>query len=247
MLEDLENRLVLSGRPPLILPDSAGARPGRRRLQYSPHRRCRAGPARERGHRLAPGIAGGPGLQLPAGSGSSGGSSAPSPASPQAVSGAILGNLPVGSPFGSTGPQQITGLAGPAGYIPLQIQTAYGLSTGSAYNNDISFGTIKGDGTGQTIGIYEEGYNPAFVDTSASNYSTSALAVFDKTFGLPDPPSLTFVDHTGTPLSATNNSSNNPDFLDYGAGPEIALDIESAHADGARGQDRRPLRRPGPR
>ena len=89
---------------------------------------------------------------------------------------------------------------------------------------------IKGDGAGQTIGIYEEGYNPAFVDTSSPNYSTSALAVFDKTFGLPDPPSLTFVDHTGTPLSSTNNSSNNPDFVDYGAGVEIALDIEWAHA-----------------
>ena len=87
-------------------------------------------------------------------------------ASPPAVPGAILGSLPVGSPFGSAGPQQITGLAGPAGYIPQQIQTAYGLSTGSGYNNDISFGAIKGDGTGQTIGIYEEGYNPAFVDTS---------------------------------------------------------------------------------
>ena len=185
------------------------------------------------------------GLQLPAGSGSSGGSSAPSPASPQAVAGAILGDLPVSSPFGLAGPQQ---LAGPAGYIPQQIQTAYGLSTGSAYNNDISFGPIKGDGTGQTIGIYEEGYNPAFVDTSASNYSTSALAVFDKTFGLPDPPSLTFVDHTGTPLSATNNSSNNPDFLDYGAGPEIAARTHRVGAcAGARGQDRRPLRRPGPR
>ena len=102
-------------------------------------------------------------------------------------------------PSRSAAPQQTTG---PAGYIPLQIQTAYGLSTGGAYNNNISFGGIKGDGTGQTIGIFEEGYNPAFVDTSAANYSTSALAVFDKTFGLPDPPSLTFVDHTGTPLSS---------------------------------------------
>ena len=31
-------------------------------------------------------------------------------------------------------------------------------------------------------------------------------------------------------MSATNNSSNNPDFQDYGAGVEIALDIEWAHA-----------------
>ncbi len=68
------------------------------------------------------------------------------------------------------------------------------------------------------------------MDTSSPTYNSSALAQFDKTFGLPDPPSLTFVDHTGAPLSATNNSSNNPDFDDYDAGDEIALDIESAHA-----------------
>jgi hypothetical protein len=141
--------------------------------------------------------------------------------------GVILGQFPVASPFGSNVSLQTPG---PSGFIPQQIQTAYGLSTGSAYNNNIPFGAIKGDGNGQTIGIFEEGYNPAFVDTSSPNYSTSALAVFDKTFGLPDPPSLTFVDHTGTPLSSTNNSTNNPDFLNYGAGDEIALDIEWAHA-----------------
>ena len=79
---------------------------------------------------------------------------------------------------------------GPAGYIPIQIQTAYGLSNDGGYNNNISFAGIKGDGAGQTIGIFEEGYNPAFVSTSDPNYSTSALATFDQTFGLPDPPSL---------------------------------------------------------
>ncbi len=122
------------------------------------------------------------------------------------------------------------GRSGPAGYSPEQIQTAYGLSTGGGYNNEISFGTVKGNGAGETIGIYEEGYNPSFVDTSDPTYSSSALAIFDKTFGLPDPPSLTFVDHTGTPMSATNNSSSNPDFGNYGAGDEVALDIEWAHA-----------------
>ena len=55
--------------------------------------------------------------------------------------------------------------AGPAGYLPIQIQTAYGLSTGTAYNNNISFGSVTGNGAGQTIGIFEEGYNPAFVST----------------------------------------------------------------------------------
>jgi large repetitive protein len=141
--------------------------------------------------------------------------------------GAIVGGLPVASPLPS-GPSQQS--SGPAGYIPQQLQTAYGLSTGTAYNNNIAFAGIKGDGAGQTIGIFEEGYNPAFVSTSASNYSSSALAQFDQQFGLPDPPSLTFVDHNGVPLSSTNNSSNNSDFDDYGAGVEIALDIEWAHA-----------------
>src|SRR5262249_6376907 len=71
--------------------------------------------------------------------------------------GAILGKLPVASPFYLGSSQQTIG---PAGYIPQQIQTAYGLSTGSTYNNNISFAGIKGDGSGQTIGIFEEGYNP---------------------------------------------------------------------------------------
>jgi subtilase family serine protease len=68
------------------------------------------------------------------------------------------------------------------------------------------------------------------VDTTDSTYGTSALAVFDATFGLLDPPSLTFVDHTGLPPSSSNNSSNHPEFGNYRAGPEIALDIKWAHA-----------------
>ena len=53
----------------------------------------------------------------------------------------ILGHLPVASPLTSAGPLQTTG---PAGYIPQQILTAYGV-------NQISFAGITGDGTGQTI------------------------------------------------------------------------------------------------
>ena len=148
----------------------------------------------------------------------------------------MLGALPVASPLDGSPAQQISG---PAGYVPIQIQTAYGLSTGTAYNNNISYGGVTGNGAGQTIGIFEEGYNPAFVSTYLNGnpadganpgYSSSALAGFDATFGLPDPPSLTFVDHSGAPLSSTNNSTNNSDFLDWGNGREIALDIESAHA-----------------
>ena len=188
------------------------------------------------------------GLKLPASSASPRGTSAKLPP-PSSSSGVILGGLPVSSPFDLSPAQQTPG---PSGYIPQQIQTAYGLSTGSAYglstgsayNNNIAFAGIKGDGTGQTIGIFEEGYNPAFVDTSSPNYSTSALAVFDKTFGLPDPPSLTFVDHTGTPLSSTNNSTNNPDFFNYGAGARDRAGHRVGACHGARGQHRRPLRHP---
>src|SRR5215469_13502438 len=77
--------------------------------------------------------------------------------------GVIMGRRPVASPFDGSPSQQSPG---PAGYTPIQIQTAYGLSTGSGFNNGISFAGIKGDGSGQTIGIFEDGYNPAFVPTS---------------------------------------------------------------------------------
>ena len=126
-------------------------------------------------------------------------------------------------PSTPNGPQQTVG---PTGYIPIQLQTAYGLATaGGSYNSGISYAGIKGDGLGQTIGIFEEGYNPAFVGTSDPNYGTSALAVFDKTFGLPNPPSLKFFDQNGDPLTPGSPGSGN-----YGAGDEIALDIEWAHA-----------------
>jgi hypothetical protein len=225
-LEALESRVVLSGRTSLVPPDFA----------IVPIAAATPAMAGDNGLVPVPLANGGiawmeapsaVGVRVPVSSGSSGRISTQPAQPPRPIPGAILGHLPVGSPFGSAASEQVPGLAG---FVPLQIQTAYGLSTGSSYNNNIVFGAIKGNGAGQTIGIYEEGYNPAFVDTSDPNYGSSALAFFDNTFGLPDPPSLTFVDHTGTPLSSSNNSSNNPDFFDYGDGVEIALDIEWAHA-----------------
>ena len=71
--------------------------------------------------------------------------------------GAMLAGLPVSSRWMLGIPDESIG---PAGYIPQQIQTAYGLSNGVAYNNNITFGAKKGDGAGQTIGIFEEGSNP---------------------------------------------------------------------------------------
>jgi hypothetical protein len=110
-------------------------------------------------------------------------------------------------PLSSPGP---TG----AGYSPQQIRTAYGVDA-------ISFGAIQGDGSGQTIALVEVGDNPAFLNSSDPNFASSALAVFDRTFGLADPPSLQKYDEFG------NKISSGPD---YGAGIEIALDVEWAHA-----------------
>ena len=74
---------------------------------------------------------------------------------------------------------------------PMQLQTAYGV-------NQIDFGGgIKGTGAGQTIAVIDAGNNPSFVPSTDPNFSTSALAVFDKTFGLPDPPVFGMFNQTG--------------------------------------------------
>ena len=98
---------------------------------------------------------------------------------------------------------------------PIQIQNAYEV-------NKIDFGGgIKGTGAGQTIAVIDVGNNPSFVPSTDPNFSTSALAVFDKTFGIPDPP----VSVCSTRLAERRFPAAVP-----GWGPEIALDIEWAHA-----------------
>jgi len=95
----------------------------------------------------------------------------------------------------------------PTGYTPAQIALAYGFS-GITFSN----GTIKGDGTGQTIAIVDAYNDPNIVND---------LHVFDQTFGLSDPPKFTVVNQSGgTRLPAT----------DAGWSEEIALDVEWAHA-----------------
>ena len=77
------------------------------------------------------------------------------------------------------------------GYTPIQLQTAYEV-------NKIDFGGgIKGTGAGQTIAVIDAGNNPSFVPSTDPNFSTSALAVFDKTFGIPDPPVFGMYNQTG--------------------------------------------------
>ena len=105
---------------------------------------------------------------------------------------------------------------GPAGgYTPQQIQGAYG-------SNLITFGSIQGDGAGQTIAVIDPGDDPDFVSTSDPNFDASALHVFDQHFGLPDPPSFQKYNEDG-------NTSPLPAPVP-GASPEIALDIEWSHA-----------------
>ncbi|WP_165232543.1 choice-of-anchor Q domain-containing protein [Aquisphaera insulae] len=104
----------------------------------------------------------------------------------------------------------------PTGYTPQQIRAAYGMDT-------VSFAGIKGDGAGQTIAIIDAYDNPSFVSSTDPGYANSALAVFNRTFGLPDPPSFTKVDQYGgtdrLPIASVG----------AGWGVEIALDVEWAH------------------
>jgi len=115
------------------------------------------------------------------------------------------------------------GGASPTGFTPLQIRTAYGISS-------IAFGSIQGDGAGQTIAIVDAYDDPAFVDSTSSGFSSSDLANFDKQFGLPDPPSFLKINQNG---QTTNLPGTDP----AGAGNpqgnwevEEALDVEWAHA-----------------
>jgi hypothetical protein len=92
----------------------------------------------------------------------------------------------------------------PTVYTPAQVAHAYGF-------DQINFGGVTGDGTGQTIAIVDAYNNPSI---------DSSLANFDRQWGLPDPV-FTKVDQNG----GTNYPANNS-----GWGLEIALDVEWAHA-----------------
>ena len=95
----------------------------------------------------------------------------------------------------------------PTGYTPSQIAQAYGFS-GITFSN----GSIKGDGTGQTIAIVDAYNDPNIVND---------LHVFDQTFGLADPPKFSVVNQNGgSSLPRT----------DSGWSEEIALDVQWAHA-----------------
>jgi hypothetical protein len=93
---------------------------------------------------------------------------------------------------------------GPTGYTPAQVRHAYGF-------DQINFGGVAGDGTGQTIAIVD-----AYDDPNIA----SDLVQFGRAFGLPDP-AFQKVNQKGgsTPPAAS------PTW-----GVEISLDVEWAHA-----------------
>jgi len=91
---------------------------------------------------------------------------------------------------------------GPTGLSPSQIRTAYGV-------NQINFGSVSGNGAGQTIAIIDSYFDPNI---------SSDLAKFDSQYGLSAPPSFTQYVQNGL---RWDNS---------GWALETALDVEWAHA-----------------
>ena len=117
-----------------------------------------------------------------------------------AIPGVLLASADGLSPAGGPGGQN-------SGFTPQQISQAYGFNQ-ITFNN----GSVKGDGSGQTIAIVDAYNQPNIV---------SDLAAFDSKYGLAAPPSFTVVNQTGgttLPSSDTN------------WGMEESLDVEWAHA-----------------
>ena len=99
---------------------------------------------------------------------------------------------------------------GPTGFTPAQIRHAYAVDS-------IQYGSVAGDGTGQTIAIID-----AYDDPTA----TSDLQAFDKQFGQPDPPSFSKVyELGGSALPGVD-----PACKGYDWEVEEALDMEWTHA-----------------
>ena len=88
---------------------------------------------------------------------------------------ATIGSLDSSSLSTLTAMKKPKGASHPVGLTPTQVRNAYSF-------NNIDFGGITGDGTGQTIAIVDAKSDPTIVGD---------LAVFDSTFGLPAPPSFT--------------------------------------------------------
>jgi hypothetical protein len=104
-------------------------------------------------------------------------------------------------PHGSATPPSSPG---PVGLSPAQVRHAYGV-------DQVTFGSVVGDGTGQTIAIIDVGNDPN---------SAGDLQHFDAQFGLPNPTFTRVNENGGSTLPAANSSW----------ALETSLDVEWAHA-----------------
>ncbi len=126
--------------------------------------------------------------------------------------------------IGGTGLEPLGwGTPSPSGYSPSQIAAAYG-------TRDIVFGSIQGNGAGQTIAIVDAYDDPRLVNTSAPGYSASDLAAFDREYGLPDPPSFTKINQNGATVPLPGVDPAGPGNPTGNWELEEALDVEWAHA-----------------
>ncbi len=118
---------------------------------------------------------------------------------------------------------EVGGFPDPVGYTPDLLDAAYGIG-------NIKFGSVTGDGNGQTIAIVDAYDDPAFLNTTNANYANSDLAQFDAQLGIPDPPSFSKVNESGqtSPLPKTDPAG--PGNITGNWETEEALDIEWAHA-----------------
>ena len=107
---------------------------------------------------------------------------------------------------------------GSSGYTPIQIQQAYTLSTGTAFNNNISFNGAPANGIGETIAIVDAYNDPNIV---------SDVGAFSTEFGLPQlnsgGPTFQVLNETG---GTTPPSNSEP----FGWDVEESLDVEWVHS-----------------
>ena len=105
-----------------------------------------------------------------------------------------------------------SGSSAPGGYTPTQMRNAYGF-------NNITFGAVTGDGTGQTIVIVDAYRNPNIA---------ADLAAFNAQFGIPAPPSFQIMSQTGGSVSTVPLDPAGAGHSAWGL--ETALDVQWAHA-----------------
>ena len=119
---------------------------------------------------------------------------------------------------------QVNGLPFPVGYTPDLIQTAYGI-------DNIKFGSVTGDGTGQTIAIVDAYDDPQFLNSTDPNFTNSDLAQFDAQLGIcPIRPASPRSTSPAAVEPAAGHGSERGRQSQRQLGIEEALDIEWAHA-----------------